>query len=69
MTFDEARDTHLRALDKEYAKLRSIAADADWVNPNWPTYVEALRRFEQTLKDIVDLNGAQVTAEREKNRD
>jgi hypothetical protein len=64
MTFQEARDLHVKKLDQLLIKLSAIAADSSWLNIEWKEYVECKLEIESKLKDICRLNNAEDTAKR-----
>ena len=62
MTFDEARQKHLRELDEAYAAVRVIVSDPKWCNTNYPPYEKAVAEFGYAISRIERLNAAEETA-------
>ena len=64
VTFDEARQKHLAALDGHYQTLRKIVADPNWCNVLFPPFKKAFEDLKVELSSIERLNGAGVEASR-----
>lgn len=61
-TFAEARQKHLQALDDALDRLRELAADPGWANPNYGRFVEAKAKVDECLATIIRLNAAEQEA-------
>lgn len=59
VTFEEARNRHLKKLKEQFFRLHEIVADTQWCNPTYPPYKDALDAIRDTTRDIGLLNAAE----------
>lgn len=62
MTFQEAREKHLKWLDLYYQNLRDAVADPAWTNDDWAVFKDRFKLFVDRIELIRQLNAAEVEA-------